>query len=169
MFGLTLTGWVVAMLAARVLRSSFIKGPATPFVMELPPYRMPTLQGSVGKRLLAGAILGAAELGAAGLLSNVGKLASFQDITFFLGIFTLLFGGMMLFHTMRVKAGAPTSASNSNAQGAFAAQVAFEEAKAMEKLRDSSKGRELAAAPGAIAFFAAAAVVLAGFGVSLAL
>ena len=124
---------------------------------------------SVGKRLLAGAILGAAELGAAGLLSNVGKLASFQDITFFLGIFTLLFGGMMLFHTMRVKAGAPTSASNSNAQGAFAAQVAFEEAKAMEKLRDSSKGRELAAAPGAIAFFAAAAVVLAGFGVSLAL
>ena len=119
---------------------------------------------SVGKRLLAGAILGAAELGAAGLLSNVGKLASFQDITFFLGI-----GGLMLFHTMRVKAGAPTSASNSNAQGAFAAQVAFEEAKAMEKLRDSSKGRELAAASGAIAFFAAAAVVLAGFGVSLAL
>lgn len=45
MFGLTLTGWVVAMLAARVLRSSVIKGPATPFVMELPPYRMPTLQG----------------------------------------------------------------------------------------------------------------------------
>ena len=124
---------------------------------------------SVGKRLLAGAILGAAELGAAGLLSNVGKLASFQDVTFFLGIFTLLFGGLMLFHTMRVKAGAPTSASNSNAQGAFAAQVAFEEAKAMEKLRDSSKGRELAAAPGAIASFAAAAVVLAGFGVSLAL
>ena len=86
-----------------------------------------------------------------------------------MGIFTLLFGGLMLFHAMRVKAGAPTSASNSNAQGAFAAQVAFEEAKAMEKLRDSSKGRELAAAPGAIAFFAAAAVVLAGFGVSLAL
>lgn len=47
MFGLTLTGWVVAMLAARFLRSSFIKGPATPFVMELPPYRMPTLQGMV--------------------------------------------------------------------------------------------------------------------------
>ena len=47
--------------------------------------------------------------------------------------------------------------------------LSFEEAKAMEKLRDSSKGRELAAAPGAIAFFAAAAVVLAGFGVSLAL
>ena len=47
MFGLTLTGWVVAMLAARVLRSSFIKGPATPFVMELPPYRMPTLQGMI--------------------------------------------------------------------------------------------------------------------------
>ncbi|MGN1038654.1 MAG: ferrous iron transport protein B, partial [Mailhella sp.] len=47
MFGLTLTGWIVAMLAARALRSSFIKGPATPFVMELPPYRMPTVQGMV--------------------------------------------------------------------------------------------------------------------------
>ena len=43
----------------------------------------------------------------------------------------------MLFHTMRVKAGAPTSASNSNAQGAFAAQVAFEEAKAIIDMYDT--------------------------------
>lgn len=47
MFSLTLAGWVVAMLAARVLRSSLIRGPATPFVMELPPYRYPTVQGLV--------------------------------------------------------------------------------------------------------------------------
>lgn len=45
MFGLTLTGWVVAMLTARVLRSLVIRGPATPFVMELPPYRLPTIRG----------------------------------------------------------------------------------------------------------------------------
>ncbi|HIU17227.1 MAG TPA: ferrous iron transport protein B [Candidatus Avidesulfovibrio excrementigallinarum] len=44
-FGLTLTGWIVAMLCARLLRSTVIRGPATPFVMELPPYRFPTLQG----------------------------------------------------------------------------------------------------------------------------
>lgn len=47
MFSLTLAGWVVAMLTARLLRSSVIRGPATPFVMELPPYRFPTLQGMV--------------------------------------------------------------------------------------------------------------------------
>ncbi len=45
MFGLTLAGWIVAMLAARFLRSSVIRGAATPFVMELPPYRLPTMQG----------------------------------------------------------------------------------------------------------------------------
>ena len=39
MFGLTLTGWVVALLTARLLRSTIIRGPSTPFVMELPPYR----------------------------------------------------------------------------------------------------------------------------------
>lgn len=42
MFGLTLTGWVVALLTARLLRSTIIRGPSTPFVMELPPYRLPT-------------------------------------------------------------------------------------------------------------------------------
>lgn len=33
MFGLTLTGWVVALLTARLLRSTIIRGPSTPFVM----------------------------------------------------------------------------------------------------------------------------------------
>ena len=42
MFLLTLFGWVVALVVARFLRSTIVKGEATPFVMELPPYRMPT-------------------------------------------------------------------------------------------------------------------------------
>lgn len=44
MFLITMLGWIMALLVARVLRSTIIKGPATPFVMELPPYRMPTLR-----------------------------------------------------------------------------------------------------------------------------
>lgn len=45
LFWITLGGWVMALLSARILRSTVIKGEATPFVMELPPYRMPTLKG----------------------------------------------------------------------------------------------------------------------------
>jgi ferrous iron transport protein B len=45
LFWITLGGWVMALLTARLLRSTIIKGEATPFVMELPPYRMPTLKG----------------------------------------------------------------------------------------------------------------------------
>jgi len=45
MLGITLISWVGALLVARLLRSTLIKGDATPFVMELPPYRMPTFKG----------------------------------------------------------------------------------------------------------------------------
>jgi ferrous iron transport protein B len=45
MFLFTLLSWVVALLAAKLLRSTVLRGEATPFVMELPPYRFPTLQG----------------------------------------------------------------------------------------------------------------------------
>lgn len=45
LFGITLFGWVIALLVAKILRSTLIKGPATPFVMELPPYRFPTIRG----------------------------------------------------------------------------------------------------------------------------
>ncbi|MCP3926571.1 MAG: ferrous iron transport protein B [Desulfobacterales bacterium] len=45
MFWTTLGGWVAAFIVARILRSTIIRGEATPFVMELPPYRMPTLLG----------------------------------------------------------------------------------------------------------------------------
>ncbi len=47
MFLITILGWVVALVVARVLRSTIISGPATPFVMELPPYRLPTLFGLI--------------------------------------------------------------------------------------------------------------------------
>lgn len=45
MFLFTLLAWVVALLAAKILRSTVLRGTPTPFVMELPPYRFPTLRG----------------------------------------------------------------------------------------------------------------------------
>jgi ferrous iron transport protein B len=45
MFILTLVAWTVALLAARLMRSTIITGASTPFVMELPPYRLPTIKG----------------------------------------------------------------------------------------------------------------------------
>ncbi len=45
MLTITLSAWAMALIVARILRSTVIKGASTPFVMELPPYRMPTLQG----------------------------------------------------------------------------------------------------------------------------
>ncbi|MFH1241659.1 MAG: ferrous iron transport protein B [Pseudomonadota bacterium] len=45
MFILTLFSWGFALVAAKILRSTVLRGPKTPFVMELPPYRMPTLKG----------------------------------------------------------------------------------------------------------------------------
>lgn len=43
MFCIMLVGWAFALIVARILRSSLVRGEATPFVMELPPYRLPTL------------------------------------------------------------------------------------------------------------------------------
>ncbi len=45
MLVITLISWVGALLVARLLRSTIIRGEATPFVMELPPYRLPTIRG----------------------------------------------------------------------------------------------------------------------------
>jgi ferrous iron transport protein B len=45
MFLITLVSWAGALLVARLLRSTVISGPSTPFVMELPPYRWPTFKG----------------------------------------------------------------------------------------------------------------------------
>lgn len=45
MFALTLVAWIGAVLVAKFLRVTIIRGESTPFVMELPPYRLPTFQG----------------------------------------------------------------------------------------------------------------------------
>ncbi|MBU1565036.1 MAG: ferrous iron transport protein B [Proteobacteria bacterium] len=45
MFFFTMLAWIVAMLAAKLLRSTVLRGDPTPFVMELPPYRFPTIRG----------------------------------------------------------------------------------------------------------------------------
>jgi ferrous iron transport protein B len=45
MFIITLGAWAGALLVAKFLRITVIKGAPTPFVMELPPYRMPTFKG----------------------------------------------------------------------------------------------------------------------------
>ncbi|MCF8051274.1 MAG: ferrous iron transporter B [Desulfobacterales bacterium] len=45
MFLVTLISWTGALLVARLLRSTVIRGEPSPFVMELPPYRLPTFRG----------------------------------------------------------------------------------------------------------------------------
>ncbi len=45
MFLITIGAWAGALLVAKLLRITVIKGASTPFVMELPPYRMPTFKG----------------------------------------------------------------------------------------------------------------------------
>ncbi|ATE61084.1 Fe(2+) transporter permease subunit FeoB [Thauera sinica] len=44
-FGLYLIGIAVAILTGLVLRNTLLKGEATPFIMELPPYHLPTAKG----------------------------------------------------------------------------------------------------------------------------
>ena len=45
MFSITLIAWAIALLVAKFVRSTVIKGESTPFIMELPPYRLPTMRG----------------------------------------------------------------------------------------------------------------------------
>ncbi len=45
MFLATVFAWIVALLAAKFLRMTLLRGASTPFVMELPPYRFPTAKG----------------------------------------------------------------------------------------------------------------------------
>jgi ferrous iron transport protein B len=51
MLGLYLAGFVAAFLTARLLKSSILKSSDTPFILELPQYRMPTLR-SLALRLM---------------------------------------------------------------------------------------------------------------------
>jgi ferrous iron transport protein B len=45
LFLFTLISWFFALFAAKLIRATVLRGPKTPFVMELPPYRAPTLKG----------------------------------------------------------------------------------------------------------------------------
>ncbi|MFO8183216.1 MAG: ferrous iron transport protein B [Candidatus Aegiribacteria sp.] len=45
LFLLTILSWVFAMLSAKLLRSTILRGASTSFVLELPPYRMPAFGG----------------------------------------------------------------------------------------------------------------------------
>jgi ferrous iron transport protein B len=45
LFVFTILSWSFALFAAKILRSTMLRGPKTPFVMELPPYRIPTIKG----------------------------------------------------------------------------------------------------------------------------
>jgi len=51
LLGLYVLGFLAAVVTARVLKSSVLKSERTPFVLEMPPYRKPTLR-QVGLRLL---------------------------------------------------------------------------------------------------------------------
>ena len=51
MLGLYVLGFLIAILTARVLKSSILKSGRTPFLLEMPSYRWPTLT-SLGLRLL---------------------------------------------------------------------------------------------------------------------
>ncbi len=44
-FALYLTGIAVAVLTGLMLKKTLLKGEATPFIMELPPYHLPTVKG----------------------------------------------------------------------------------------------------------------------------
>jgi ferrous iron transport protein B len=45
MFVFTLISWAGALVVAKLLRLTVIRGESMPFVMELPPYRLPTFKG----------------------------------------------------------------------------------------------------------------------------
>jgi ferrous iron transport protein B len=47
LFTLTIISWGLALLAAKFLRLTLLRGETAPFVMELPPYRTPTVKGLV--------------------------------------------------------------------------------------------------------------------------
>jgi ferrous iron transport protein B len=47
MLAIYFIGIILAVIAAKILRITLLRGEATPFVMELPPYRMPTFKAIV--------------------------------------------------------------------------------------------------------------------------
>ena len=51
MFFVVLSAWGFVLIVSRLLRWTVVKGESTPFVMEIPPYRLPTLRGVVDHTL----------------------------------------------------------------------------------------------------------------------
>jgi len=47
LFGIYALGIILAIVCARIFRATLFRGEASPLVMELPPYRLPTLKGLV--------------------------------------------------------------------------------------------------------------------------
>jgi ferrous iron transport protein B len=45
LFLLTLLAWVFALVLAKLIRVTILRGPSSPFLLELPPYRIPTFKG----------------------------------------------------------------------------------------------------------------------------
>jgi ferrous iron transport protein B len=45
MFILTIISWVMVLMAGKAIRATVLSGPPAPFVLELPPYRVPTARG----------------------------------------------------------------------------------------------------------------------------
>lgn len=117
------------------------------------------------KPLWIGLLIGAVELGAVGLMAGVGKWAAFEDLAFGFGIATLLFGLLLLLGGRhRVQAGMGTvNLFSPTASTAFQAQVSYDEAKTAKMPAQPLDGFLVKL----LAVFVAAAVVLAGFGVSL--
>jgi ferrous iron transport protein B len=44
---LTVISWAMALLAAKIIRLTILSGPDAPFILELPPYRVPTIRGLI--------------------------------------------------------------------------------------------------------------------------
>lgn len=47
LLGFTLSGWVIALVIAKLFGTFLVKGATSSFLMELPPYRLPTMKGIV--------------------------------------------------------------------------------------------------------------------------
>lgn len=56
MLGLYVLGFTAAIITARILKSTVLKSGRTPFMLEMPPYRWPTMQ-SIGLRLVDRALI----------------------------------------------------------------------------------------------------------------
>lgn len=116
------------------------------------------------KILAAGLVVGGLEVGAIALLAFQANAGQFQDLAFGFLIATVLLWLLVLFSGRRVNSGMGFLSTNSTAQSAFAAQVAFEESKLLRKV-PPMRGRLL----GSLSVLMAAVVVLIAFLVSATL